>query len=330
MIIIIILYNIFIFNPVNDWARKFQYEDTEEEKTCSLGYTIFSNSKLFFMVHAPLKLGYKYFARLEYYKTPPKKITTKNRLFIDTFKDVLWYGIVLLIFIYSIYSLFNFIKTNVSIHEAIHAFYLGLITTIRIVCVMSIAIIFWLPVSIYIGSKPKLLKLAQPIVLILASFPANVIFPICVLFITKYHLNPNIWLSSLLLISMQWYLVFNIISGISTFPLNIKNVITMLKPTKITHLKKIIIPSILPNFMVGAITAWGSAWNSTIIAEYAEWGSTSLEAVGIGSYITAASNNGDTSRIILGILVMLFYIELFNRLMWRPLFTYTEKLEKLK
>lgn len=330
MTILILLYNFFIFNPISDWAERFKYENTKENSSTSWGYRIFSQSKIFLMVNFPFKMSYRYLARASSPKSEPIKNLNKGSSSQKNIQDILWYTLICSIFIYTAYQIITFLQHNISLQETIHAFYLGLITTIRIICTTALTIIFWLPVSIYIGSKPKLLKFAQPLVLMLASFPANIIFPICVLLITKYHLNPNIWLSTLLIISMQWYLVFNIISGMDAFPINIRNVISMIKPRKITMFKKIIAPSIFPHFMVGAITAWGSAWNSTIVAEYAEWGNVTLEATGIGSYITVASNSGDSSRIILGILVMLFYIEIFNRLMWRPLFKYTEQLEKLK
>ena len=330
MVIVIILYNIFIFNPMNNWAEKFKYEPTQDTQKMSWGYKVFFQSKILLMVNFPFKLGYRYLKNAKTTTTTVVQPEKQQPYYISFVENIIWYIFISALFIYSAYSLFNFIKTNISLQETIHAFYLGLVTTIRIILTTLATILFWLPVSIYIGSKQKLLQFMQPLVLILASFPANVIFPICVLLITKYHLDPNIWLSTLLIISMQWYLVFNIISGMDSFPLTIKNVISMIRPKKITMLKKIIIPSIMPHFMVGAITAWGSAWNSTIVAEYAEWGNITLEATGIGAYITSASNSGDTSRIILGILVMLFYIELFNRLMWRPLFKYTNKLEKLK
>lgn len=330
MTILIILYNFFIFNPISDWAEKFKYENTKENSTASWGYKIFSKSNIFLMVNFPFKISYRYLAKASASQRSSTRNIAQQQTYNNTVINIMWYSLIGIIFIYTAYHLVIFIQNNISLQETLHAFYLGLITTIRIICTTILTIIFWLPISIYIGSKPRLLKLAQPLVLMLASFPANIIFPLCVLIITKYNLNPNIWLSTLLIISMQWYLVFNIISGMDAFPINIRNVISMINPRKTTMFKKIIAPSILPNFMVGAITAWGSAWNSTIIAEYAEWGNVTLEATGIGSYITIASNSGDSSRIILGILVMLFYIEIFNRLMWRPLFKYTEQLEKLK
>lgn len=195
---------------------------------------------------------------------------------------------------------------------------------------LIITVIIWLPISIYIGMRPKLAKIIQPLTLILASFPANLIFPLCVYYISKDSLNPNIWLSFLLIFSMQWYLVFNIISGVLTIPAEIKLAASNLKMKKFAWYKKIIFPTILPSFLIGAITAWGSGWNATIIVEFAEWGSTELIAKGLGSYITEATNNGEIAKIILGVAIMVFYVELFNRLFWRPVFRYAERMEKLK
>ena len=195
---------------------------------------------------------------------------------------------------------------------------------------MIITTIFWLPISIYIGFSPKLAKIAQPMALALASFPANLKFPLCVFIIQRYNLNPNIWLSVLFILSIQWYLVFNIIAGAASFPERLKEVIKNFNIKGIFLFYKVLLPAILPNFLVGAITAWGSAWNATILAELAKWGSTTLEATGIGSYVTKASQTGDMSKIILGIMVMIFYIEIFNKFFWRPLFNYADKMEQFK
>ena len=195
---------------------------------------------------------------------------------------------------------------------------------------MVLTTIFWLPISLYIGFSPKLAKIVQPLALMLASFPANILFPLCVYLIQRYNLNPDIWLSVLFILSIQWYLVFNIISGATMFPQNLREIVKSFDIKGVKLMCKVIVPAILPYFLVGAITAWGSAWNATKIAEFAKWGETTLEATGIGQYVTVASNAGNMPKIVLGILVMLLYIEIFNRLFWRPIFRYAESLEQLK
>jgi NitT/TauT family transport system permease protein len=335
MSIVIIAYDQLIFRPLVEWSNKFKYEYYNPDCTSSWSYKIFNKSRFVGWLNYPFKAAYGYMLTLRLYKGKQKtNVYThrqkKERKIITQAKNIIWYSLLTALSIYAFYEIFTSLSKDISFVEAKHSMYLGLITTIRIIITTLITILIWLPISIYIGLRPSLVKIAQPLALLMSSFPANLIFPLCVYLIKKYELDPNIWLSILLIISMQWYLIFNILSGISSIPANLSEVVKSFDIKGYKLFKKILFPAIMPHFMIGAITAWGCAWNTTIIAEIAEWGTTTLEATGIGAYVTNASNDGDTSRIILGILVMLIYIEFFNRIFWRPLFKYTDKMEQLK
>jgi NitT/TauT family transport system permease protein len=89
--------------------------------------------------------------------------------------------------------------------------------------------------------------------------------------------------------------------------------------------RKVMIPGILPYYITGALTASGGAWNASIVAEVASWGSHHLAAQGLGAYIAQATNNGDTARVVLGVVVMSAYVITFNRILWRPLFAYATR-----
>jgi len=335
--VIILLYDQFLFRPLVEWSKKFRYDFTQSDSGFNKSWDkkLVTNSKILKILNHPFKKIYRYliahrFADSVTNNHNSSKRTKSSVKKHERIKEIFWYLVVFMLSGYSLYKVGIFLHTEIPISEIQHTLYLGLITTIRIIAVMLITVVVWLPISIYIGFNPKLAKIAQPLALTFASFPANLIFPLCIFVIQKYNLNPDIWLSVLLILSMQWYLVFNIIAGASTFPANLKEVVKTFDIKGIKLLFKIITPSILPHFLVGAITAWGSAWNSTIVAEFAEWGTTKLTATGIGAYVTEANNAGDMSKIILGILVMLIYIEFFNRFFWRPLFHYADKMEKLK
>ena len=47
----------------------------------------------------------------------------------------------------------------------------------------------------------------------LAAFPANLFFPAAVVLILSFQLNPEIWLSPLMILGTQWYILFNVIAG---------------------------------------------------------------------------------------------------------------------
>jgi NitT/TauT family transport system permease protein len=165
----------------------------------------------------------------------------------------------------------------------------------------------------------------QPVAQFLAAFPANVLFPFVVIGIAAYHLNPDIWLSPLIVLGTQWYILFNVIAGASVFPNDLREV------TKLYHLKRwqwwrrAILPGILPYYVTGALTASGGSWNASIIAEVVNWGDTKLEAHGLGAYIANATAAGDFHRVVLGIAVMSVFVVTVNRVLWRRLYAYAAR-----
>jgi NitT/TauT family transport system permease protein len=140
-----------------------------------------------------------------------------------------------------------------------------------------------------------------------------------------FHVSPNIWLTPLMLIGTQWYILFNVIAGAAAFPGDMKEAVANFRIRGILWWRKIIIPGILPYFVTGAITASGGAWNASIVAEVASWGRHDLVAQGLGSYIAQATAAGDTARVVLGVAVMSGFVILFNRILWRPLYEYATR-----
>ncbi|MBU6398274.1 MAG: ABC transporter permease subunit, partial [Rhodospirillales bacterium] len=143
-----------------------------------------------------------------------------------------------------------------------------------------------------------------------------------VLAIVYFHVNANIWLTPLMLIGTQWYVLFNVIAGAAAFPGDMKEAAANFQIRGLLWWRKVMIPGILPYFITGALTASGGAWNASIVAEVASWGHHTLAAQGLGAYIAQATAAGDTPRVVLGVAVMASFVILFNRILWRPLYAY--------
>jgi NitT/TauT family transport system permease protein len=190
---------------------------------------------------------------------------------------------------------------------------------------MAIAALVWVPIGVYIGLRPKATRIAQPIAQFLAAFPANLLFPPVVLAIVYFHVSANIWLTPLMLIGTQWYILFNVIAGAAAFPGDMREAVANFRIRGWLRWRKVMIPGILSYFVTGAITASGGAWNASIVAEVASWGHTKLMAQGLGAYIAQATRDGDTPRIVLGVAVMSAYVITFNRVLWRPLYAYASR-----
>ena len=201
----------------------------------------------------------------------------------------------------------------------------GLATLCRVIVLIAIATVIWVPIGVLVGTKPRLTQFVQPVAQFLAAFPANVLFPIAVSAIVAFKLNPDIWLSPLMILGTQWYILFNVIAGASSIPSEMRDIGANLQVRGWLWWKKIALPAVFPYYVTGAITASGGSWNASIVAEVASWGDTKLQATGLGAYIAQATEAGDFSRIVLGIAVMSLYVVIINRAFWRPLYWYAER-----
>jgi len=225
---------------------------------------------------------------------------------------------------YAIWSLVHFISTEVGWGEVGHVLLLGLYTLIRVVVLLVLATLVWVPVGVWIGMNPVWASRTQAVAQFLAAFPTNLVFPVAVVLIVRYQLNPDIWLSPLMILGTQWYLLFNVIAGASTIPTELRHAAQNFGLSGWLKWRRYLLPAIFPSFVTGAITATGGSWNASIVAEYVSWGPTTLKAHGLGSYIQEMTTAGDFPRIALGIGVMCIFVMGFNHFVWRRLYTLAE------
>ena len=226
-------------------------------------------------------------------------------------------------------SVFGAARGLVSTAGDVGRFYRGLLTAVRVLVLIAIATVFWVPIGVWIGLRPAVTRQAQPIVQFLAAFPANLFFPIAVALIVKYHANTEIWLSPLMILGTQWYILFNVIAGASSLPQDFKYVARNLGLRKLIWWRRLIIPAIFPAYITGALTAAGGSWNAAIVAEWVHSGNTTLTATGVGAYIAQASNDGDIPRLILGTAVLCVFVIFLNRVLWRRLYDYAAERMRL-
>jgi NitT/TauT family transport system permease protein len=178
---------------------------------------------------------------------------------------------------------------------------------------------------VWIGLNPRVSRLAQPVVQVLASFPANFLFPLitAVLLATGISLN---WGGILLMaLGAQWYILFNVIAGASAIPNDLREAAANLRLPRALWWRKLILPAIFPSYVTGGITAAGGAWNASIVAEVVSYHGTTLTATGLGAYIAKATSTGNAGHILIGVAVMSLYVVGLNRLFWRRLYALAER-----
>jgi NitT/TauT family transport system permease protein len=330
MTIVILLYDQLMFRPLVAWADKFRMENTSSghapeswvldlvRRTRMIHQLLIPAGWIIGkLARVPLKLPS--LQGVSFLRAP--KSASRNPSKVG---DIVWSIIVLALTVFVVWKVVAFVMTGVTWGEVGHVFVLGLITLLRVVVLIAIASVIWVPVGVLIGLRPALSAKIQPLAQFLAAFPANLLFPVFVVVIVKFDLNPDIWLSPLIVLGTQWYILFNVIAGASSYPNDYREAAANFQIKGWQWWRQAILPGIFPYYITGAITASGGAWNASIVAEAVSWGHTKVVAHGLGAYIAETTAAGDYPKIILGIAVMSLFVTLFNRLLWRPLFAHAE------
>ena len=239
--------------------------------------------------------------------------------------DVAWIVIVVAMAVWALWSVVAYVGTELGWPDVVDATLLTFYTLLRVVALMALATVFWVPISVWIGLRPRWAEAIQPIAQFLAAFPVNLLFGAAVSLVLMFNLNPDIWLSVLIVFGTQWYIVFNTIGGAAAFPNDLREAATNFRVHGWDWWRQVILPGIMPYYLTGAITASGGSWNASIVAELVKWKDQTVTAHGVGAYIAEATDKGDFPKIVLGVAIMSIFVTLFNRLFWRQLYAYAER-----
>jgi NitT/TauT family transport system permease protein len=321
--VVIVLYDQLLFRPVVAWADKFRFEQTaSQDAPRSWFYDLMRRTRLLPRLMRPIARALSQTPRLPKQAIGLAPIRDPR---IVKGLDRLWLGLVLALAAWGAWIVYRYVSESLNLHEVLVAFGLGGLTLARVLVLIAIASLIWVPIGVWIGLRPVWAERVQPVAQFLAAFPANVLFPVVVVAIVTLHGDPNIWLSPLMILGTQWYILFNVIAGASALPNDLREAASIFKLRSWQWWRTVALPGIFPYYVTGALTASGGSWNASIVAEVASWRSTRLEAAGLGAYIANATADGNFRRVALGIAVMSVFVVALNRSLWRPLYGYAER-----
>jgi len=323
MLIVILIYDQLLFRPLVAWSDRFRIDIQQSDEVPETWMlTTVRRSRLIDRLAAP----FQSFMRWTYRLAPPKSVRANIGIATPSWLgNAVWNILIVALALYALWRAGTFAAAQISWHDMLQAIGLGLLTMLRVLVLIAIASFVWTPVGIFVGLSPRLARIIQPVAQFLAAFPANILFPVAVSGIVAFHLNPDIWLSPLMVLGTQWYILFNVIAGASALPRELRDVSDNLQLKGWLWWRKVALPCVFPYYVTGAITASGGSWNASIVAELVSWGHYELKARGLGAYIAEATAAGDFHRIVLGIAIMSSLVVVINRLFWRPLYRYAER-----
>jgi NitT/TauT family transport system permease protein len=317
MTVVIVLYDQLMFRPLVAWSDKFRFEQTAAQTVPqSWLLDVIRRTRFLRSFTAPFGRAFSFTLRLQ----PPVRRIPISVPLPSRILDFAWYAIVAAAALYCVWRVIEYASQSLTWGNVGEAVWLGAITAVRVAVLIALASAVWVPLGVWIGLRPRWADRIQPLAQFLAAFPANLLFPVAVVLIVRFHLNVDIWVSPLMILGTQWYILFNVIAGASAFPTDMRECASCFQIRGWQWWRRVMLPGIFPYFITGAITASGGAWNASIVSEYVKWGNTTLTANGIGAYIAKNTDAGNYPKIVLGIVVLSLFVTLFNRLLWRPLY----------
>jgi NitT/TauT family transport system permease protein len=324
MVVMVVGVNVLFWRPLTAWAERFRTGDTSAaEVPRSVVLDVLRRASVPGVVSRALRptgraldRATRPFGLAEY----PLQVNVARR----RVGDVAFLIACTLMIGYGVYRMLVYVEHGTGLGAFPHAFLLGLATFARVVVLVAVGSLVWVPVGVWIGMNPRVCRYAQPVVQVLASFPANFLFPFITLLLI--HTGVSINLGGIVLMSLgaQWYILFNVIAGASAIPNDLREAATNLRLGRWLRWRSLILPAIFSAWVTGGITAAGGAWNASIVAEVVSYGHTKLIAYGLGAYIASSTSAGNFPRTLVGVAVMSVYVVGLNRLFWRRLYRLAE------
>jgi len=324
----ILIYDQLLFRPLVAWADKFRYEQTTAQvRPRSWAIELFRQTRILQPAGEFVGTILQTVARARL-RAPsfawPFAHPMASRLL-----DLVWYGCICLGIACAGWVLTRYVKDELSWVDLSDVLGNGSLTLLRVAILIVLATLIWVPIGVAVGLRPNVAEKVQPLAQFLAAFPANLLFPVAVYLIVRFDLAPKIWLSPLMILGTQWYILFNVIAGASAFPSDLREAAASLRMSRWRWWRQVMLPGIFPYYVTGAITAAGGAWNASIVSEAVSWGSTKINGAGLGAYIAQMTQAGDYPRIALGVAMMSVLVVAMNRLVWRPLYAFAERRTRL-
>lgn len=339
MVLIIIFLDIIVWRPVFSFVRKFRLEETGEGSVTEPLMLLALKESRFMRL---LQYIYKKNKQKRYLKAlhrvqpdhvsqEPLRQQMKNQerlqKVLKTVTPVLFVALIALV----IYGSIKLIHALMEIPGAswFDLFTATSFTFLRVIGSLVISSLWAVPVGIWIGLSPKRTRIAQPIVQVLASFPAPMLYPLALTILFKIGMDLN-WSSMFLMIlGVQWYVLFNVLAGALRIPQELGDTMNMMQSSRWDRWRVLYLPSIFPALVTGWITAAGGAWNASIVSEYLSYGGKTITAHGLGAFISKATDSGDMTLLAASLTMMIGFVVLLNRTFWKRVYSLAQNRYRL-
>jgi len=330
MSLLIVFMDILIWRPVLAWAHQFRLEDipgftTTEPLMANLvrDSALLRWARLSYrrrMLHRSLvKRTEKYSPVMM--RIDPRRFIRSSAGYSVVTRGTGWLFLSLL-FAFAVYGTFRLVVTLFHVAPSTWVALLegASLTLLRVVACLFLGSLWTVPMGIWIGTSQRRIRVAQPLVQVLASFPAPMLYPLALGVIFVFHIPFGLGAMFLMLLGVQWYILFNVLAGAMRIPVELRYAADLMHVSKTDLWKKLYLPSVFPALVTGWVTAAGGAWNASIVAEYLSYNGSILTTRGLGSLISVAASSENFPMLAACLTIMVCVVILLNRTVWARIY----------
>ena len=338
MALVIIFFDIFLWKPALAWAHSFRLEETEGNRADEpLIQAILKNSNLLKLIQAWSRRRRLPKRRASISRIPvfEKVVLFFARVFLNPARRLQdqvdkrwksWIGICAMAFIVAVLAIIGLVKlghllATVHLEDWTRILADTFYTFLRVFAAVLIGSSWTVPVGIWVTQTQKRMRIAQPIIQLFASFPAPMLYPLAMGIFIILKINFQISSMLLMLLGVQWYVLFNVLAGALRIPTELRLAMNLMECSSWDKWRYLFLPSVFPSLVTGWVTAAGGAWNASIVSEVLSYRGHELVARGLGADISQAAAHADFAQLAACLLVMVVVVVVLNRLIWAKLYT---------
>lgn len=319
---VMVAFHLFVWSPLNDWSARFLYDSSEVPVRVRRGSRLrFHMARSEFLqglwsrVVQPLIAGIVFVVRVMRERQRSRRGSIIAWVLLAVFVVSLLWGVS-----GSIAELSRPAPRLYDIPSAL------ILSFLRLLAAYAFALVWTLPLAIWIGKNEHISRRVLPVIEIVASIPATAFFPLIVLFILRNGGDMNFAAILLVTTGMQWYLLFNLIAGVRAIPEDLHQISASLGLKGFTKWRRLILPAIYPSLVTGSLTAIGGGWNALVLSEYVVAEGRVYSVHGIGALLDYGTyESGNLQLIVMSITAMVLFILIVNRFVWQPAYQLAQR-----
>jgi NitT/TauT family transport system permease protein len=321
MTLMIVLVDQLLWRPVVVWAQKFRVEEWSQGKEATSWFLSWLRRSR--LVDLPGRLARRLRRDRAKERTLASRSVSTGPSSVNSVLPLGPLGLLVALLGYGGWRLFELLR-GVSLAEwtalgAASSWTLG-----RVLLATGVGTLWALPAGLAIGLSPQLANALQPVVQVVASFPAPMLFPLVIAGLRAAGVSLGWGSIVLMLLGTQWYILFNVIAGATAVPADLREAARSYRIRGWQRFRVLLLPAVFPYLVTGWVTAAGGAWNASIVSEFVTFKGETLETSGLGAEISAAAAAANFPLLAASVLVMSAVVVTFNRTVWRRCYRLAE------